>query len=109
SLFSWQTYEQLPITTGKSMVPNDYPYHARTSLFSAFQWISEDLLREESVKTMSIFVTTHYSCFETILNESIYSRDNAPIKIFTSLYRLTLDDVKDILHDFYGRKKDIIA
>jgi hypothetical protein len=106
-LFNWQQYEQYRTTTREA--PKDYPYHASTSLFSAFRWISEELLHEVNVNAMSIFATTHYSCWETILNESLYSRDKTHIQAFTTLYRLTLEDVKDILHNFYGIEKDIIS
>jgi hypothetical protein len=71
-------YEQIPKTY--HAVPNGYPYKAPTSLFSAFRWIAEELLNTAESQTMSIFATTHYSSWKTILDENLYSREKPNIE-----------------------------
>jgi hypothetical protein len=103
-LLSWQQYEQY--RTEIRVAPKGYPYKASTSLFSAFRWIAEELLTKQQI--MSIFATTHNSCWDTILNDSLYSGDKPKIWPFSALYRLQLKDIRTVLRDFYQVPQNLI-
>jgi hypothetical protein len=105
-VFAWQQYEQFQDT--ERVAPLGYPYQTTTNLFSVFRWIVEELLILDS-PIATIFATTHYSCWQTILNDSLYSRDKPLIKPFSRLHRLSKNDVREILLKFYQIDETLLS
>ncbi len=95
-LLDWQLYEQF--RNEYKVQPRGYEYKTSTSLFSGLRWLAEELL---NISIPVIFATTHYSCWETILNEELYSREKPRIQPFTKLYLLKTEDVRSALQEFY--------
>lgn len=94
TVFEWQKYED----RHEKNVPVNYPYEIKTSLFSGFRWILEELLLLESSPTMSIFASTKYSCWGTIDAFEQYSRQKPAMMLFEEQYILSEDDIKNSLH-----------
>lgn len=89
TLLEWQLYEQF--SNEQKIRPSGYSYLAATTLFSAFRWLSEEFLTENN--QMTIFASTYYSCWDSLLDRSKYSREKININPFTDLHLLTVQDL----------------
>jgi hypothetical protein len=96
-VLAWQRYE-LWKTSGKPQ-PAGYPYSTRTSLFTGFQWVIREYLKQPGDHQTTIFTSTFFSVWKTILDASKYSRDR-PVTVQLYLNRmLSLDEMLKVLCD----------
>jgi hypothetical protein len=91
-ILQWQRYEQYP--QDYRSPPEGYPYSKATTLFFAFRYLIEEFLITNNI--MTILASTYFSCWDSLLDKSLYSRDKPDIIAFSDLPLLGHEDVMQL-------------